>query len=108
MRKGGVEKGGWAATVQELYLEEEREREREREFLEALRSPDPEIHDDHRGSIGGWGLGNPHEEDTAERHIVEDEDEDEDDELDWDQAQDVVERMVGMKSGETNGHMERR
>lgn len=37
MGKGGHEKGGWAATVQELYLEEERERDREREFLESLR-----------------------------------------------------------------------
>lgn len=62
------------------------------------RSPDIETHEVNRGSIGGWGLGNPHEE-----HGVEDED----DEMDWDQAQDVVERMVGMKVNE-NGHGERR
>jgi len=37
MRKGGHEKGGWAAVVHGLYLDEEREREREREFLESLR-----------------------------------------------------------------------
>lgn len=63
------------------------------------RSPDIDTHEDHRGSIGGWGLGNPHEEDTAKTHIIEDED----DELDWDQAQNVVERMVGMK-GNDDGH----
>ena len=67
------------------------------------RSPDIETHEDHRGSIGGWGLGNPHEEDTTKKHPIEDED----DELDWDQAQSVVERMVGMKVTE-NGHGERR
>ena len=65
------------------------------------RSPDIEIHEDHRGSIGGWGLGNPHEEDTTKKHVAEDED----DEKDWDQAQDVVERMVGMKTSD-NGHAE--
>jgi len=103
MRNGGHGKGSWAATVQELYFDEEREREREREFLESLRSPDIESHEDHRGSIGGWGLGNPHEVDPMKKHVPEDED----DEMDWDQAQDVVERMVGMKVGE-NGHGERR
>ena len=64
------------------------------------RSPDIETHEDHRGSIGGWGLGNPHEEEATKKHVVEDED----DELDWDQAQSVVERM---KVNE-NGHGERR
>lgn len=44
-------------------------------------------------------MGNPHEEDATKTHVVEDED----DELDWDQAQSVVERMVGMKVNE-NGH----
>jgi hypothetical protein len=53
--------------------------------------------------MGGWGLGNPHEEDTTKKHVIEDED----DEMDWDQAQDVVERMVGMKASE-NGYGERR
>ncbi|KAF9653345.1 HbrB-domain-containing protein [Thelephora ganbajun] len=85
MRKGGYGKGRWAAA-QQLYFDEEREREREREFLESLRSPDIEAHENHRGSIGGWGLGNPHEEDTTKKHVMEDED----DELDWDQAQDAV------------------
>jgi len=98
VRKG---EGRWAAGGQVLYFDEEREREREREFLEALRSPDIETHEDNRGSIGGWGLGNPHEEDTAKKHGIEDED----DEMDWDQAQDVVERMVGMKVNES-GHGE--
>ena len=37
IRKGGHDKGGWAAAVQELHFDEEREREREREFLESLR-----------------------------------------------------------------------
>jgi len=45
-------------------------------------------------------LGNPHEDDTTKRHVIEDED----DEMDWDQAQDVVERMVGMKTGD-NGYI---
>lgn len=101
-----MKKGGWAGVVQEIYFDEEREREREREFLESLRSPDIEIlehHEDHRGSIGGWGLGNPHQEDTAKKHIMEDED----DELYWDQEQSLVERTVGMKVNE-NGHGERR
>jgi len=38
-------------------------------------------------------LGNPHEENATKKQVIEDED----DEMDWDQAQDVVERMVGMK-----------
>lgn len=66
------------------------EREREREFLDSLRSPDPEAH---RGSIGGWGLGNWTEEGVKQAKGAEDEDE----EMNWDQAQAVVERMVGMK-----------
>jgi len=104
--------------VQELYFDEEREREREREFLESLRclylvspsvvlcltelcrSPDIDNHDDHRGSIGGWGLGNPHEEDTSKKLTMEDED----DELDWDQAQ----RIVGVKVNENGYGSERR
>lgn len=66
------------------------EREREREFLEALRSPDL-VSSTTRASVGGWGLGAGHEDapKTAEE-------EDEDEPLDWDQAQEVVERMVGM------------
>ncbi|KAI0790700.1 HbrB-like-domain-containing protein [Abortiporus biennis] len=64
-------------------------REREREFLESLRSPDPE--NTERMSMGGWGLGVGKEEKKAD-------DEEEEDNMDWDQAQAVVERMVGMKS----------
>jgi len=84
------------------------EREREREFLEALRyvqvasrfgknfiilhfrSPDL-VSSTTRASVGGWGLGAGHEDapKTAEE-------EEEDEPLDWDQAQEVVERMVGM------------
>jgi hypothetical protein len=45
-------------------------------------------------------LGNPHEEDATKKHVMEDED----DELDWDQAQSVVERMKVYE----NGHGERR
>ncbi|CCM04373.1 uncharacterized protein FIBRA_06547 [Fibroporia radiculosa] len=55
-------------------------RDRDQEFLDSLRSPDPE----HTG--GGWGLGGGNEEKA--------EDEDEEDNMDWDQAQAVVERMV--------------
>ena len=60
------------------------------------RSPDIEIYENNRASIGGWGLGNLHEEDAMKKHIMEDEG----DKLDWDQAQSVVERMVGMKVSE--------
>ncbi|KAH8107830.1 HbrB-domain-containing protein [Cristinia sonorae] len=65
-------------------------RDKEREFLESLRSPDPEAA---RVSMGGWGLGVGYEE------IMRKGDEEEEEELpaDWDQAQAVVERMVGMK-----------
>jgi hypothetical protein len=87
------------------------EREREREFLESLRfdlvsdqcsklTPGFHVHrspdlENQRGSIGGWGLGNWSEGDkkAKEADAIEDEDE----EMDWDQAQAVVERMVGMK-----------
>ncbi|KAH9928056.1 HbrB-like-domain-containing protein [Amylocystis lapponica] len=61
------------------------EREREKEFLESLRSPDPESTT--RASMGGWGLGGGYEERRTEE---------EDEDMDWDQAQVVVERMVGM------------
>ncbi|KZT68288.1 HbrB-domain-containing protein [Daedalea quercina L-15889] len=60
-------------------------RERDKEFLDSLRSPDPEHVD------GGWGLGVTGEEKRAE------DDEDEEN-LSWDQAQAVVERMVGMNT----------
>ncbi|PSR72172.1 hypothetical protein PHLCEN_2v11964 [Hermanssonia centrifuga] len=65
-------------------------REKEREFLESLKSPGPE---GARASMGGWGLGV-----GAEEKKVEEDDEEEN--LDWDQAQAVVERMVGMKNPE--------
>ncbi|KII92235.1 hypothetical protein PLICRDRAFT_50655 [Plicaturopsis crispa FD-325 SS-3] len=70
------------------------ERERERMFLEGLRSPDIEG-PGHRVSVGGWGLGAGNED--VGRAPEEDDD---DDALDWDQAQAVVERMVGMKGNE--------
>ncbi|KAF8972942.1 HbrB-like-domain-containing protein [Flammula alnicola] len=72
------------------------EREREREFLEALRSPD--IEPGARVTSGGWGLGAGNVENSKGG-----EDEEEDEPLDWDQAQAVVERMVGM-----NAHPETR
>ncbi|OBZ66068.1 Target of rapamycin complex 2 subunit bit61 [Grifola frondosa] len=65
-------------------------RERDKELLESLRSPDPETT---RMSFGGWGLGAGREED----HVVEEEEE----AMDWDHAQAVVERMVGMKADAT-------
>lgn len=65
------------------------EREREREFLESLRSPDPEVLDT-QASFGGWGLG------AGQEDIGKMGEEEEDEPLDWDQAQAVVERMVGM------------
>ncbi|KAF9047300.1 HbrB-like-domain-containing protein [Panaeolus papilionaceus] len=64
--------------------------QREREFLEALRSPDIESSTSAtRITSGGWGLGAGHEEPAKE---------DEDEPLDWDQAQAVVERMVGINT----------
>ncbi|KAK0498408.1 HbrB-like-domain-containing protein [Armillaria luteobubalina] len=72
---------GSGGTVVES--EREKEREKEREFLEALRSPDPES-SNARASVGGWDSGKIEEE--------------EDEPLDWDQAQAVVERMIGMNS----------
>ncbi|KAK7057392.1 HbrB-like-domain-containing protein [Favolaschia claudopus] len=68
------------------------EREREREFLEALRSPDI---DSHSVAIkGGWGLGPGGALDSGKPE------EEEDEPLNWDEAQAVVERMVGM-NGQT-------
>lgn len=60
--------------------------ESNREIPSALH---PSVEHHHRAS-GGWGLGAGKEEKQRE--------EDDDDEtMDWDQAQAVVERMVGMK-----------
>ncbi|KAJ7647492.1 HbrB-like-domain-containing protein [Roridomyces roridus] len=63
-------------------------REREREFLEALKSPDMDSHD--VSVMGGWGLGPGGMLDSAKPE------EEEDEPLNWDDAQAVVERMVGM------------
>ncbi|KAF5385991.1 hypothetical protein D9615_002415 [Tricholomella constricta] len=68
------------------------EREREREFLEALRSPDLDT-SAARASVGGWGLGAGHED--VSKTLDEEE---EDEMLDWNQAQAIVEHMVGMTS----------
>ncbi|KAJ7675092.1 HbrB-like-domain-containing protein [Mycena rosella] len=65
------------------------EREREREFLEALRSPDL----DHTGVKGGWGLGPGGGPLEAKQEEEEDEPP-----MNWDEAQAVVERMVGISS----------
>jgi len=81
----------------------EQGREKEREFLESLRSPDPEGTIANAG-LGGWGLGAGVEE--QEQGKVEDDDEDE--AMDWDQAQAVVERMVGMKPNEAQAPEMRR
>lgn len=59
------------------------------------RIPDIETHEDRRGSIGGWGFGDLHEEDTVMKYAIED-----DDDMDRDQAQGVVERMVRTETGE--------
>lgn len=56
------------------------DREREREFLEALRSPDPE--NNTRASVGGWGLGGGNVDNSKAA-----DEEEEDEPLDWDQAQ---------------------
>jgi hypothetical protein len=62
------------------------DREREREFLEALRSPDIDSHS--LAVKGGWGLG--------PGGVLDKPEEEEDESLNWDEAQAVVERMVGM------------
>ncbi|KAJ3768847.1 HbrB-like-domain-containing protein [Lentinula raphanica] len=83
------------------------ERQREREFLDSLKSPElppgtptgsstTATVTAPRASIGGWGLGAGNEPGSGGE---------EDEPLDWDQAQAVVERMVGMTSShqEANG-----
>ncbi|KAI0325111.1 HbrB-domain-containing protein [Cubamyces sp. BRFM 1775] len=80
-------------------------RERDKELLESLRSPDPDSANSRMSAhMGGWALGSgsgrPGDEDGYE-HDEDEDDEDEEEEegnLDWDSAQAVVERMVGMKS----------
>ncbi|PFH51998.1 hypothetical protein AMATHDRAFT_2487 [Amanita thiersii Skay4041] len=62
------------------------ERERERELLES--SPDAESAAGRGSTGGGWGLG--------EGHVEAGKEEEEDEPLDWDQAQAIVERMIGM------------
>ncbi|KIY72901.1 HbrB-domain-containing protein [Cylindrobasidium torrendii FP15055 ss-10] len=68
----------------------ELERETQRDFLESLKSPG--FAPSTRQSIGGWGLGPGQDESGSKEDVAEDEP------LDWDQAQAVVERMVGMQS----------
>ncbi|KAH7915188.1 HbrB-like-domain-containing protein [Hygrophoropsis aurantiaca] len=57
----------------------------------------------HRVSTGGWGLGAGNENNGRGR-----EEDDEDEVLDWDQAQAVVERMVGMKPNDSPTDLRRR
>ncbi|KAF8586700.1 HbrB-domain-containing protein [Ramaria rubella] len=68
------------------------DRDREKEFLESLRSPGLAAEEEGRveGPTGGWGLGRGQEQQGEE-------DDDDDEPLDWDQAQGVVERMVGLR-----------
>lgn len=84
-------------------------RDREREFLESLRSPDPE---GHRASMGGWGLGVGNEEILRQASATAEDEDEEEMPSDWDQAQAVVERMVGMKTdanfGQGQGQTQRR
>lgn len=60
--------------------------------MESLRSPELDVEEDGGvgGPAGGWGLG------RGQEHKGRDDD-DEEDTLEWDQAQDVVERMVGLR-----------
>ncbi|KAJ7134988.1 HbrB-like-domain-containing protein [Mycena crocata] len=78
-----------------------KEREREREFLEALRSPDIDSHS--LAVKGGWGLGPGGGTLDSARP-----EEEEDEPLNWDEAQAVVERMVGMGERERQPDMQRR
>jgi hypothetical protein len=68
------------------------ERDREKEFLESLRSPELDVEDEGvvGGPAGGWGLGRGQKHQGGE-------DDDEEETLEWEQAQDVVERMVGLR-----------
>lgn len=67
------------------------ERDREKEFLDSLRSPELDTEDEGVGGpAGGWGLGRGQEHQGGE-------DDDEEETLDWEQAQGVVERMVGLR-----------
>ncbi|KAH7888456.1 HbrB-like-domain-containing protein [Phlebopus sp. FC_14] len=70
---------------------EPRGRERGGEIPSSLRPP---LEHQHRASTGGWGLGAGNEEKQKE------DDDDDDETMNWDQAQAVVERMVGMKPNE--------
>lgn len=72
-------------------------REHNHELLEALKSPGPPEPQSARESKG-WGLGLGEEKKAAE--------DEEDENLDWDQAQAVVERMVGIKSPEAPNAVE--
>lgn len=72
------------------------DRERQKEFLESLRSPGLNIEEENEDEeqpapvgAGGWGLG------PGQDHYEEEDDEDTMN--DWSQAQDVVERMVGLR-----------
>ncbi|KAI0819621.1 HbrB-like-domain-containing protein [Trametes gibbosa] len=73
-------------------------RERDKELLESLRSPDPET--TARMSMGGWGPDREYDDDVYEDDDGEDVDDGEEaynEHMDWDSAQAVVERMVGIK-----------
>ncbi|KAL4080232.1 HbrB-like-domain-containing protein [Scleroderma yunnanense] len=61
----------------------------------------PTVEHHHRASTGGWGLGAGKEERQRE-------DDDDDEIMDWDQAQAVVERMVGFKHLESPTEARRR
>ncbi|KIJ49338.1 hypothetical protein M422DRAFT_27698 [Sphaerobolus stellatus SS14] len=74
------------------------DRERQKEFLDSLKSPDVGIEEEDEEEdekqlvdAGGWGLG------RGQDHYGE-EDEEEDTLNEWNQAQDVVERMVGLRN----------
>ncbi|KAG7090820.1 hypothetical protein E1B28_009904 [Marasmius oreades] len=67
----------------------EMERERGREILDSLRSPDIETAAAYASS-GGWGLGAGKVDSSKQTQ-------EEDELLDWDQAQAVVEEMIGME-----------
>jgi len=71
------------------------ERDGKKALLESLRSPglDNDAGTNAEPPVGGgWGLGRGHE-----HRLVEEEDEEPED-LDWDQAQHVVERLVGLRA----------
>ncbi|EIN11413.1 HbrB-domain-containing protein [Punctularia strigosozonata HHB-11173 SS5] len=94
------EEGDGEETPRGFVLSSDGEKSR-RELLEALRSPtsaEPDSAPHNRASFGGWGLP-AGEEDGEKKDDEEEYGETIGESMDWDAAQAVVEKMVGMNFG---------